>query len=173
MKFATLALLIASVSAIKIHGDGTPQNQLDYWAREKQIAKDNADAAAKAAADAAAAKADAAATKAAAAHAADLNSQSGRVWANIKDTNAQNMHPETLKNQPPSSMANEGMIEERDFKTSASDISDNTHTGEHWDGPKRGRIIREYRRALDQCNISGTGKCTKEALGKNYPAESK
>merc|ERR1711934_1345439 len=76
----------------------------------------------------------------------------------------QNMHPETLKNQPPASMANEGMIEERDLKTSASNISDNTHTGEHWDGPKRGRIIRDYRKALDECNISGTGKCTQAAL---------
>lgn len=63
MKFTTLALLFASASAIKLHGDGTPQNQLDYWAREKNIAKANADAAAaaaKAAADAAQAKADAA-----------------------------------------------------------------------------------------------------------------
>merc|ERR1711918_8426 len=102
--------------------------------------------------------------------------ESKAVTTNIKDTNAQNMHPETLKNQPPASMANEGMIEERDLKTSASDISDNTHTGEHWDGPKRGRIIREYRRALDECNGpegNPTGKCTKDGLGKNYPAEAK
>merc|ERR1712086_1124966 len=111
MKFATLALLIASVSAIKLQD--TPQNQHDYWARENAIAAGNAEAAAKTAADAKAAKADAAAVVAAAAVKKDLNEQSGRVWANIKDVNAQNMHPETLKNQPPSSMANSGMIEER------------------------------------------------------------
>ena len=168
MKFAILVLLTASVSAIKLHGDGTPQNQLDYWARENNIAKANADAAAAKTAAAKQAKADAAAAAAAAAEAARLKAQSGAVQANIKDVNAQNMHPETLKNQPPSSMANEGMIEERDLANSASDISDNTHTGEHWDGPKRGRIIRQYRKDLDQCNISGTGKCTKAALDANY-----
>ena len=169
MKFATLALLIASVSAIKLTGDGTPQNQLDYWAREKNIAKANADAAAAAASAAAAAKAAAASAAAAAAAKVALNKESGAVWKNIADQTAQNMHPSTLKNQPPATMANEGMIEERDLANSASDISDNTHTGEHWDGPKRGRIIREYRRALDGCNISGTGKCTSAALGANYP----
>ena len=79
------------------------------------------------------------------------------------------MHPKTLKNQPPSSMANGGMIEERDYKNSASDISDNTHTGQHWDGPKRGRIIREYRKDLDTCNISGDGKCTRKELAARYP----
>ena len=42
-----------------------------------------------------------------------------------------------------------GDMKESDFANSASDISDNTHIGEHWDGPKRGRIIREYRRAMD------------------------
>ena len=82
------------------------------------------------------------------------------------------MHPETLKNQP----VKPEYIEERDFKNSASNISDNTHTGEHWDGPKRGRIIREYRRALDECNGPDgkpTGKCTHAGLGKNYPNEAK
>merc|ERR1719313_1612562 len=103
MKFTTLALLIASVSAIKLHGDGTPQNQLDYWAREKNIAKANADAAAAATAAAKQAKADAAAAAAAAADAKAKADQSKAVVNNIKDTNAQNMHPETLKNQPPSS----------------------------------------------------------------------
>ena len=77
------------------------------------------------------------------------------------------MHPETLKNVPVMT----GDIKERDFAHSASNISDNTHTGEHWDGPKRGRIIRNYRKALDTCNISGTGKCTHAALGASYPGQ--
>jgi len=60
------------------------------------------------------------------------------------------------------------MIIEADYKKSATNISDNTHTGEHWDGPKRGRIIRDYRKDLDSCNISGNSKCSKEELGALY-----
>ena len=56
------------------------------------------------------------------------------------------MHPDTLKNIP----VKFDDIKERDYATAAREISDNTHTGEHWDGPKRGRIIREYRRSLDE-----------------------
>merc|ERR1712032_317430 len=145
MKYTTLALLVAATSAVKIVGDGTPQNQLDYWTREKN----DAAAAAKAAADAAQAKKDAAAqaaaAKAAAAHAKALNIESGNVWEHI---------PNYPGSQP---------------LTNPADVRENTHIGEHWDGPKRGRIIREYRRAMDQCNISGTSKCTHDALGKNYP----
>merc|ERR1712046_536603 len=118
-------------------------------AREKAIAKANADAAAAKAAAAAQAKAD----------------QSKAVVNNVKDGHSQNMHPETLKNQP----VKEGFVEERDLANSASNISDNTHTGEHWDGPKRGRIIREYRKDLDSCNISGDGKCSKAELAARYP----
>merc|ERR1712032_814175 len=157
MKYTTLALLVAATSAVKIVGDGTPQNQLDYWTREKN----DAAAAAKAAADAAQAKKDAAAqaaaAKAAAAHAKALNIESGNVWEHI---------PNYPGSQP---LTNPDDVRESNFKASASDISDNTHIGEHWDGPKRGRIIREYRRAMDQCNISGTSKCTHDALGANYP----
>ena len=60
-------------------------------------------------------------------------------------------------------------VTEADFKKSATNISDNTHTGEHWDGPKRGRIIRDYRKDLDSCNISGNGKCSREELAKLHP----
>merc|ERR1712032_504356 len=130
MKYTTLALLVAATSAVKIVGDGTPQNQLDYWTREKN----DAAAAAKAAADAA----QAAAAKAAAAHAKALNIESGNVWEHI---------PNYPGSQP---LTNPADVRESNFKASASDISDNTHIGEHWDGPKRGRIIREYRRAMDQ-----------------------
>lgn len=165
VKFTAIALLIASVSAVTLTQRGTPQNQSDYWARQ------NADAAAAAAdaAKAAAAVAAAAAAKTAAATAAAdvvaIREQSGKVWGKISNTHPANMHPDTLKNVPQDT----NNIKERDFARAANDISDNTHTGEHWDGPKRGRIIREYRRALDQCNISGQGKCTLDALGKNYP----
>ena len=57
-----------------------------------------------------------------------------------------------------------GDVQEADYKRSATHISDDTHNGEHWDGPKRGAVIREYRRAMDLCNISGTSKCSIEAL---------
>jgi hypothetical protein len=76
------------------------------------------------------------------------------------------MHPDTLKNIP----VKFDDIKERDLATAAREISDNTHTGEHWDGPKRGRIIREYRRALDEQNISGNGKVDHVKMGaNNYP----
>ena len=164
MKFATIALLIASVSAIQLQGPGTPQNQKDYWARENAIAAADAKVVAADAATAAATKQTKADKKAAVMAKMALTKEVYGVAKNVKEENSQNMHPETLKNQPPASMANEGMIEERDLKTSASNISDNTHTGEHWDGPKRGRIIRDYRAALDACNISGTGKCTQARI---------
>ena len=165
MKFTTIALLIASVSAVTLTQRGTPQNQADYWARQ------NADAgAAAAAAAAAAAKVAAAAlAKSSAADKAaakvEIREQSGAVWGKISNNHPANMHPDTLKNIP----ENHNDIVERDFARAANDISDNTHTGEHWDGPKRGRIIREYRRALDQCNIAGKGKCTWDELGAHYP----
>ena len=72
MKFTTIALLLASVTAIKLQATGTPQNQHDYWAREKADAAAAAKAAAAADAAAAAAKADAAAQAAAAAEALRL-----------------------------------------------------------------------------------------------------
>ena len=128
---------------------------MDYWTREKNIAAGNAKAAADAAAAAAAANADAAAQAAAAAAAKALHKESGAVWAHIPS----GTDPAVLP----------GDIKEHDFKRSATDISDNVHIGEHWDGPKRGRIIREYRRAMDTCNISGTSKCTHTALGGEYP----
>merc|ERR1719265_445422 len=99
MKFTAIALLIASVSSIKLHGDGTPQNQHDYWARENAIAKGNAEAAAATAASAKAAKADAAAVVAAAAAKKALADESKAVVGNVADQTAQNMHPSVLKNQ--------------------------------------------------------------------------
>merc|ERR1712032_1657384 len=115
MKYTTLALLVAATSAVKIVGDGTPQNQLDYWTREKN----DAAAAAKAAADAAQAKKDAAAqaaaAKAAVAHAKALNIESGNVWEHI---------PNYPGSQP---LTNPADVRESNFKASASDISDNTH----------------------------------------------
>jgi hypothetical protein len=84
----------------------------------------------------------------------------GRVRDGIANTYPQNMHPDVLKNIP----VKADDVVEHNFKNSASNISDNTHTGEHWDGPKRGRIIRAYRKDLDTCNISGNGKCSKEEL---------
>ena len=146
MKFSAIALLIASVSAVQLEQRSTPQNNQDYWARQ------NADAAAASAAAAATAAAAAAAalakTDAASAKAAKvaLREESGKVWAKVSDTRAANMHPDTLKNIP----VNYEDLKERDLKAAMNDISDNTHTGEHWDGPKRGRIIREYRRRLDE-----------------------
>lgn len=127
---------------------------MDYWAREKADAAAAAKAAADAAAAAAAAKQAAADAAAEAARKRGLVKESGAVWAGIAGSDP---------------LVQPGDIREHDFKASAARISDDTHTGEHWDGPKRGRIIREYRRAMDQCNISGTSHCTHDALGKNYP----
>ena len=127
---------------------------MDYWAREKADAAAAAKAAADAAAAAAAAKKAAADAAAEAAHKRALVKESGAVWAGISGSDP---------------LVQNADVREKDFKDSAARISDDTHTGEHWDGPKRGRIIREYRRAMDQCNISGTSHCTNDALGKNYP----
>merc|ERR1719473_324897 len=155
MRFTVIALLIAAASAIQLHGDDKfPHSQRDYWNREKTVRADAADAAAAKTKAAAAAKKAAADAKAAVAAKAALTKQSGAVWAGIAGSD-----PLQLP----------GDVKEADFKRSATKISDDTHTGEHWDGPKRGRIIREYRRAMDQCNISGTNKCSITALGKNYP----
>ena len=54
MKFTTIALLIATVSAIQLHGK--PHDNRDYWDRENEARENEA----KAIADAAAAKAAAA-----------------------------------------------------------------------------------------------------------------
>ena len=160
MKFTTL-LLIATASAVKLQN--TPQNQQDYWARENAIqAGIVADAAAVKAA-AAKVAAEAAAAKEVVAAKAEVKAEHKAVWDNVKDQTAQNMHPETLRNIPTMG----GDIKERDYASSASNISDNTHTGEHWDAKKRGAVIRQYRKELDSCNISGTGKCPHATLGTN------
>merc|ERR1719263_2411987 len=96
------------------------------------------------------------------AHARALRKESGDVWAHIQG-------PDYGNGLSMGGVVDPDFNVEADFKKSATDISDNTHIGQHWDGPKRGRIIREYRRALDQCNISGNGKCAHDELRKNYP----
>ena len=127
---------------------------MDYWTREKNDAAAAAAGAAAAAAAAAAAKSTAADAKAAKATAAGLKAESAAVHAGLPAHSG----PEY----------NSADVREKDWKASATDISDNTHIGEHWDGPKRGRIIRDYRKSMDGCNISGTSKCTEAALKKNY-----
>ena len=114
---------------------------MDYWTREKNDAAAAAAAAAATAAAASAAKATAADAAAAKAAAAALKAESGAVH-----TGMTGIHPEF----------NAADVKETDWKMSATKISDDTHNGEHWDGPKRGRIIRDYRKTLDGCNISGT-----------------
>jgi hypothetical protein len=130
---------------------------LDYWTREKNDAAAAAKAAAEAAAAAAKAKADIAAAGVAKDKATAITYESGKVWQHSLNWD-NSSYPFNLKDE-----------REKDFKASATDISDNTHHGEHWDGPKRGRIIRNYRKAMDSCNISGTSKCTFDALGAHYP----